>query len=188
MFWQPDMSAPIFSNHGCRLNAYETEAMKELARRAGVQNAIVVNTCAVTAEAVRKAKQDIRKLRRANPDARIIVTGCAAQTEPETFSDMAEVNVVLGNTEKMQPATWAGLAPDLSADRACAGRRHHVGDRNRWPLDRRVWHAQPRLCAGPERLRPSLHVLHHPLRSGQFAVCACGRRGGSDQAAGGEGL
>ena len=107
------MRAPIFSNHGCRLNAYETEAMKELAGAAGVQNAIIVNTCAVTAEAVRKAKQDIRKQRRANPEAQIIVTGCAAQTEPKTFSDMPEVNVVLGNTEKMNPATWAGLAPDL---------------------------------------------------------------------------
>ena len=107
------MTAPVFSNHGCRLNAYETEAMKELAGAAGVQNAIVVNTCAVTAEAVRKAKQDIRKQRRANPDAQIIVTGCAAQTEPKTFSDMPEVNIVIGNTEKMNPATWVGLAPDL---------------------------------------------------------------------------
>lgn len=87
--------------------------MKELATKAGVQNAIIVNTCAVTAEAVRKAKQDIRKQRRAYPDAQIIVTGCAAQTEPKTFSDMAEVNIVLGNTEKMNPATWAGMAPDL---------------------------------------------------------------------------
>lgn len=104
---------PVFSNHGCRLNAYETEAMKDLATQAGVENAIIVNTCAVTAEAVRKAKQDIRKQRRAHPDAQIIVTGCAAQTEPKTFSDMAEVNVVLGNTEKMNPETWATLAPDL---------------------------------------------------------------------------
>ena len=107
------MSTPIFSTMGCRLNAYETEAMKELAGAAGVQNAIIVNTCAVTAEAVRKAKQDIRKQRRAHPDAQIIVTGCAAQTAPKTFSDMPEVDVVIGNTEKMNPATWAGLAPDL---------------------------------------------------------------------------
>jgi threonylcarbamoyladenosine tRNA methylthiotransferase MtaB len=105
--------APIFSNHGCRLNAYETAAMTELAQAAGVQDAVIINTCAVTAEAVRKARQDIRKLRRANPDARIIVTGCAAQTEPTTFSAMEEVDVVLGNTEKMNPATWAGLAPDF---------------------------------------------------------------------------
>jgi threonylcarbamoyladenosine tRNA methylthiotransferase MtaB len=106
-------TAPIFSNHGCRLNAYETEAMKELATAAGVDNAIVVNTCAVTAEAVRKARQDIRKLRRDHPDAKLIVTGCAAQTEPDTFARMAEVDVVIGNTEKMDPATWAGMAPDL---------------------------------------------------------------------------
>ena len=107
------MKPLVFSNHGCRLNAYETEAMKDLATSAGVQNAIIVNTCAVTAEAVRKAKQDIRKQRRANPDAQIIVTGCAAQIEPATFSSMPEVNVVLGNTEKMDPSTWVGLAPDL---------------------------------------------------------------------------
>ena len=105
--------APIFSNHGCRLNAYETEAMKELAAGAGVDNAIVVNTCAVTSEAVRKARQDIRKLRREHPNAKLIVTGCAAQTEPATFANMDEVDVVLGNTEKMDPATWAGMAPDL---------------------------------------------------------------------------
>ncbi len=102
--------APVFSNHGCRLNAYETEAMKELATQAGVTDAIVFNTCAVTA---RKAKQDIRKQRRANPGAKIIVTGCAAQTEPATFSAMSEVDVVIGNTEKMNPATWANMAPDL---------------------------------------------------------------------------
>lgn len=105
--------APIFSNHGCRLNAYETEAMKELAAGAGVDNAIVVNTCAVTSEAVRKARQDIRKLRREHPNAKLIVTGCAAQTEPATFANMDEVDVVLGNTEKMDPATWANMAPDL---------------------------------------------------------------------------
>nr|WP_040482965.1 tRNA (N(6)-L-threonylcarbamoyladenosine(37)-C(2))-methylthiotransferase MtaB [Yoonia vestfoldensis] len=105
--------APIFSNHGCRLNAYETEAMKELAAQAGVQDAVIVNTCAVTAEAVRKARQDIRKLRRDHPGARIIVTGCAAQTEPDTFAKMAEVDLVIGNTEKMDPATWARLTPDL---------------------------------------------------------------------------
>ncbi len=106
-------NAPIFSNHGCRLNAYETEAMKELAAQAGVQDAVIVNTCAVTAEAVRKARQDIRKLRRDHPAARIIVTGCAAQTEPDTFAKMAEVDLVIGNTEKMDPATWARLTPDL---------------------------------------------------------------------------
>lgn len=107
------MSAPVFSTMGCRLNVYETEAMKELADAAGLSDAVVVNTCAVTAEAVRKARQDIRKLRRAHPDARLIVTGCAAQTEPETFAQMPEVDAVIGNTEKMQGTTWQSLAADF---------------------------------------------------------------------------
>ncbi len=106
-------TAPVFTTLGCRLNAYETEAMKELSAAAGMENAVVVNTCAVTSEAVRKARQEIRKLRRENPDARLIVTGCAAQTEPETFTAMAEVDAVIGNTEKMQPDTWKGLAADF---------------------------------------------------------------------------
>ena len=107
------MSAPKFTTLGCRLNAYETEAMRELAAEAGLSNVQVINTCAVTAEAVRKAKKEIRKLARENPDAPIIVTGCAAQTEPETFAAMAEVSRVVGNHEKMQPDTWQSLAPDL---------------------------------------------------------------------------
>ncbi|WP_171124258.1 MULTISPECIES: tRNA (N(6)-L-threonylcarbamoyladenosine(37)-C(2))-methylthiotransferase MtaB [unclassified Ruegeria] len=107
------MSIPKFTTLGCRLNAYETEAMKELSQQAGLSNAVVVNTCAVTAEAVRKARQEIRKLRRENPDARLIVTGCAAQTEPETFAQMDEVDAVIGNTEKMQPDTWKGMAADF---------------------------------------------------------------------------
>ncbi|MBT6188977.1 MAG: tRNA (N(6)-L-threonylcarbamoyladenosine(37)-C(2))-methylthiotransferase MtaB [Tateyamaria sp.] len=110
------MSAPIFSNHGCRLNAYETKAMEELAEQAGLGNAVVVNTCAVTAEAVRKARQDIRKLRRTHPDAKLIVTGCAAQTEPDTFANMVEVDVVIGNTEKMQATTWSALAGDFGTE------------------------------------------------------------------------
>jgi threonylcarbamoyladenosine tRNA methylthiotransferase MtaB len=105
---------PVFATHGCRLNAYETEAMKELAAAAGLSGAVVVNTCAVTAEAVRKARQDIRRLSREHPGAPLIVTGCAAQTEPETFAAMPEVTRVIGNHEKMQAATWAALAaPDL---------------------------------------------------------------------------
>ncbi len=107
------MSAPIFSTLGCRLNAYETEAMKELAEAAGLDNAVIVNTCAVTSEAVRKAKQEIRKLRRQNPEAALIVTGCAAQVEPETFAAMPEVTRVIGNSEKMKPETWAAMTPDL---------------------------------------------------------------------------
>ena len=108
------MNAPVFATLGCRLNAYETEAMKELAAVAGLSDAVIVNTCAVTAEAVRKAKQEIRRLARENPGAPIIVTGCAAQTEPETFAAMTEVTRVIGNHEKMQPDTWKTIAaPDL---------------------------------------------------------------------------
>ena len=110
------MSTPVFATLGCRLNAYETEAMKNLSASVGLENAVIVNTCAVTAEAVRKARKDIRKLRRENPDATLIVTGCAAQTEPDTFAQMPEVDAVIGNTEKMQPETWAGLAGDYGTE------------------------------------------------------------------------
>jgi threonylcarbamoyladenosine tRNA methylthiotransferase MtaB len=107
-------NSPVFATLGCRLNAYETEAMKELAAAAGLSGAVIMNTCAVTGEAVRKAKQDIRRLARENPGAPIIVTGCAAQTEPETFAAMPEVTRVVGNHEKMQADTWKALAaPDL---------------------------------------------------------------------------
>ena len=105
--------APIFATLGCRLNAYESEAMKELAASAGLSGAVIVNTCAVTAEAVRKAKQEIRRLARENPGAAVIVTGCAAQTEPETFAEMPEVTRVIGNHEKMQADTWTGLSDSL---------------------------------------------------------------------------
>jgi len=101
--------APILSNHGCRLNAYEAHAMQAMAAEAGV-DAVIVNTCAVTAEAVRKGRQDIRRLRRAHPGRRIVVTGCAAQTDPDAFAAMGEVDAVIGNHAKMQPATWSALA------------------------------------------------------------------------------
>ncbi|NKW92120.1 tRNA (N(6)-L-threonylcarbamoyladenosine(37)-C(2))-methylthiotransferase MtaB [Rhodobacteraceae bacterium R_SAG9] len=104
---------PKFTTLGCRLNSYESEAMKDMAQSAGLENAVIVNTCAVTAEAVRKSRQEIRRLRRDNPDAQIIVTGCAAQVEPETFAAMGEVDKVIGNTEKMNPATWQGMAADF---------------------------------------------------------------------------
>lgn len=87
---------------GCRLNAYESEVIRENAQKAGLENAIVFNTCAVTAEAERQARQAIRKYRRENPSAKIIVTGCAAQINPDSFSQMPEVDQVLGNMEKME--------------------------------------------------------------------------------------
>jgi threonylcarbamoyladenosine tRNA methylthiotransferase MtaB len=107
------LNAPVFATLGCRLNAWETEAMRTLAVKAGVSDAVVVNTCAVTQEAVRKAKQEIRRLARENPGARVVVTGCAAQVEPETFAAMPEVSLVLGNAEKMAPEAWARLGPDF---------------------------------------------------------------------------
>ena len=103
-------NAPVFTTLGCRLNAYETEAMKDLAHKAGVENVFVINTCAVTAEAVRKSKQEIRKHKRQFPEKQIIVTGCAAQIDPENFSEMEEVSAVIGNSEKLSQATWHNLS------------------------------------------------------------------------------
>src|SRR5436309_12889424 len=94
------MSIDVVTSGG-RLNAYESEVMRREAAAAELTDTIIVNTCAVTAEAVRQARQKIRKLRREKPGARIVVTGCAAQTEPETFAAMAEVDRVLGNREKL---------------------------------------------------------------------------------------
>ncbi len=100
------MSALEIITFGCRLNAYESEAIRKRAEEAGLDDAVVVNTCAVTAEAVRQSRQAIRKARRARPEARILVTGCAAQTEPETYAAMQEVDVVLGNTEKLETTSY----------------------------------------------------------------------------------
>jgi threonylcarbamoyladenosine tRNA methylthiotransferase MtaB len=91
---------------GCRLNTHESEIMRNKAHEAGLTDAVVVNTCAVTAEAVRQARQTIRRMRREKPDVRIVVTGCAAQTEPATFAAMPEVDRVVGNTEKFDVTTW----------------------------------------------------------------------------------
>jgi threonylcarbamoyladenosine tRNA methylthiotransferase MtaB len=94
---------------GCRLNAYESEVMREHAGAAGVTDAVIVNTCAVTAEAVRQARQAIRKARRKNPDAKIVVTGCAAQIDPDRFAAMDEVDRVIGNQEKLEAKTFLSL-------------------------------------------------------------------------------
>ncbi|MBM3543656.1 MAG: tRNA (N(6)-L-threonylcarbamoyladenosine(37)-C(2))-methylthiotransferase MtaB [Alphaproteobacteria bacterium] len=97
---------------GCRLNAYESEVMRAHASEAGLTNAVIVNTCAVTAEAVRQARQAIRKARRERPGARIVVTGCAAQIDPAHFAAMDEVDHVIGNQEKLEARTFAGLGID----------------------------------------------------------------------------
>ncbi len=106
------MSGVEVITFGCRLNTYESEVMRAEAEKAGLNNAILVNTCAVTGEAVRQARQAIRRARRDNPHARIIVTGCAAQTEKQIFAEMTEVDAVLGNEEKLKSASYRAL-PDF---------------------------------------------------------------------------
>ena len=95
---------------GCRLNTYESEVAKTHAAEAGLDDAVIINTCAVTAEAVRQARQAVRKVRRERPDAKIIVTGCAAQIEPETFAEMDEADFVIGNAEKTAAETFLRIA------------------------------------------------------------------------------
>ncbi|GAB5387707.1 MAG: tRNA (N(6)-L-threonylcarbamoyladenosine(37)-C(2))-methylthiotransferase MtaB [Alphaproteobacteria bacterium] len=122
---------PELVTFGCRLNAYESEVMRGHAEAAGMDNAIIFNTCAVTSEAERQARQAIRRARRNNPDARIIVTGCAAQIDPDRFAGMGEVDEVIGNDLKLQPEAW-GAPPaekvrvnDIMAVKETAG--HLVG-------------------------------------------------------------
>src|SRR6266581_2969050 len=98
---------------GCRLNAYESQVMRREAEAAELTDTIIVNTCAVTGEAVRQARQKIRRLRRERPHARIVVTGCAAQIEPETFSAMAEVDRVVGNADKLEQESWRATRDHL---------------------------------------------------------------------------
>src|SRR5712672_2789697 len=91
---------------GCRLNAFESEVIRHEAENAGLSDTIVVNSCAVTNEAVAQARQSIRRLKRERPELRIVVTGCAAQTQPDMFAEMAEVDRVLGNDDKMRAGAW----------------------------------------------------------------------------------
>ncbi|MEX2127142.1 MAG: tRNA (N(6)-L-threonylcarbamoyladenosine(37)-C(2))-methylthiotransferase MtaB [Xanthobacteraceae bacterium] len=98
---------------GCRLNISESELVRRHAEAAGLDDTIIVNSCAVTGEAVRQARQTIRRLKRERPGARIVVTGCAAQTEAETFAEMDEVDRVLGNHAKLMAETWAGVSRAL---------------------------------------------------------------------------
>ena len=104
-----EQTGVAFLTLGCRLNAYESEVMRGHAEAAGLTDAVIVNTCAVTSEAVRQARQAIRRARRERPDASIIVTGCAAQIDPTSFAEMPEVTRVIGNAEKMKAETFIGL-------------------------------------------------------------------------------
>ena len=110
------MSEPLIVTLGCRLNAFESEVMRSEAAAAGLSDAVIVNTCAVTSEAVRQARQTVRRLRRLHPRQRIVVTGCAAQLAPETFAAMPEVDRVLGNAEKLSRAHLAAATPLAVAD------------------------------------------------------------------------
>ena len=178
---------------GCRLNAYESEVIRAQAQAAGLarRDTIVVNTCAVTAEATRQARQAIRKLRRERPGARIVVTGCAAQVEPAELPRHARGR---SRARQCREARRGDLARHAGAVRAAAGRsrtrreggrqRHHGGDRDGAAAHRRVRRPRPRLRAGAERLRSPLHVLHHSVRPRQFALGAHGRGGRSGAPAG----
>ena len=154
--------APSVITFGCRLNSYESEVIRRHAAVAGLGDAVIVHTCAVTAEAERQARQAIRRARRERPDARIIVTGCSAQVAGGAYAAMPEVDAVVGNAEKLRPETWAALA-GTEAPRAWC--RHHAGEGDGRAPGGRLRRPDARLPAGSERLRPSLHVLHHPLWS-----------------------
>ncbi len=104
-----ERNAPKLQTFGCRLNIWESEVMRNQAADAGLNDAIIFNTCAVTSEAERQARQAIRRARRENPYARIVVTGCAAQIAPQNWADMPEVDHVIGNHEKLQPDQWQAL-------------------------------------------------------------------------------
>ncbi len=123
------MSAPEIVTFGCRLNAFESEIIRDHADAAGRAGTIVFNTCAVTAEAERQARQAIRKVKRARPGARIVVTGCAAQIDPARFAAMDEVDQVLGNADKLRPESYrAATAEPVRVDDIMTAREsaHHL--------------------------------------------------------------
>src|SRR3954449_3661609 len=108
-----DMPGLDIITFGCRLNAFESEVIRGAAHTAGLENAVIVNTCAVTAEAERQARQAIRRARREHPGAKVIVTGCAATLAPERYAALAEVDLVLNNDAKLKPESYA-IAPHPS--------------------------------------------------------------------------
>lgn len=114
------MGAVDVISFGCRLNAFESDIIAAQAEQAGLADAVIVNSCAVTSEAVAQTRQAIRKLRRSNKDARVVVTGCAAQIDPHMFGAMDEVDHVIGNAEKMQPAIWRQLSTAAAGGRRVA--------------------------------------------------------------------
>ena len=176
------MSLPTVITMGCRLNAFETEVMRQHAAAAGLGDAVIVNTCAVTTEAVRQAAQSIRRLKREQPNARMIVTGCAAQIAPDRFAGMPEVDHVVGNAEKMAAATFRALAlgrpprvmvGDIMAERAARPQRlDGLGQGSHGPMAR-AWIEIQNGCdhrctfciipfgRGPSRSVPAAEVVAH---------------------------
>ncbi|MEC8370554.1 MAG: radical SAM protein, partial [Pseudomonadota bacterium] len=108
--------SPQIVTFGCRINAYESEVIRGALSESGVEDMVVVNTCSVTKEAERQARQAIRRARRDNPAAEIVVTGCAAQIDPGAYAAMPEVDRVLGNIEKLEAKSYASAAPVLVND------------------------------------------------------------------------
>lgn len=149
-------------NFGCRLNAYEGEAIRAALARHGRDDIVVVNTCAVTAEAEKQARQAIRRLRRDRPDARIVVTGCAAQVNPQGFAAMAEVDHVIGNREKLGDSLWR----DLDAGSV----RIAVGD-----IQRDVPAALPAVSHFPGRPRAYLEIQQGCDHRCTFCIIPYGR-------------
>jgi threonylcarbamoyladenosine tRNA methylthiotransferase MtaB len=158
----PKRNSPQVETFGCRLNIWESEVIRDKAASAGLQDAIIFNTCAVTSEAEKQARQAIRKARRENPDSQIIVTGCAAQIAAENWTKMDEVDVVLGNHDKLQTQSWHDLAsinvPAPNRDEAGqgtgrrSGQRYHAGARNGIAYAGWLSGTYPRLSANPARL------------------------------------
>ncbi len=148
---------------GCRLNLAESNALAEQLADKG--DLIVVNSCAVTNEAVRQTRQAIRQARKRRPDARIVVTGCAAQVDPASFSAMPEVAAVIGNAEKQDKALFREATED--DDRPVIVSDIMALKETTPHLVSAFSGKTPRLCRSSKWLRPSLHILHHSLWPGK---------------------
>ena len=162
-------------NFGCRLNALEGDSVAALAKAAGLEKTTIINGCAVTQEALRQARQAVRKAKR--DGQAVIVTGCAAQTDAENFAAMPEVDRVLGNEEKLQAASYRQSEAE-KGERGAGGRRYYAKNRRQPAAESGAKLARARFRASANRLRPSLHILHNSLWSRQFALRAgrrCGR-------------
>ena len=145
-------------NFGCRLNALEGDVAQAAAKTAGLDKTIIINGCSVTGEALRQARQAARRAKRAGPDHEIIVTGCAAQTDGPSFAAMPEVDRVLGNEEKLDPAAYAAGTP--------CRKRHYGPHARNSPACHAATLARARLCAGSNRMRPSLYFCIIPFGRG----------------------